>query len=162
MPIHFTCPHCGTQTDVAEEYAGQSGACTSCGRSITVPPLVGTRRAASSGTTAIIAIVAVVVLGVIAVAFCGGMGFLFYANDVSQQPPRRPVPVQPPPRPVPVRATPPARPKPKMVIEEVSPSTVDQPEGTESGADAAQGKLPDTKPPSPEDAFGPEAKPRAR
>jgi hypothetical protein len=160
MPIHFTCPHCGTETDVADEYAGQSGACASCGRSITVPPLAGTPRAASSGTSAVIAIVAVVVLAVVAVAFCGGVGFLFWARGTAE-PSRRAIPVQqPPPRAVP--ATAPARPTPKMVIEEVSPSTADQPEGEESGADAGQGKLPDTKPPSPEDVFGPEAKPRAR
>jgi len=35
--IPFTCPHCGTQTDVYEEYAGQTGPCAVCGRLITVP-----------------------------------------------------------------------------------------------------------------------------
>jgi len=39
MPIHFTCPHCAAATDVAEQYAGQSGPCARCGKSITVPPL---------------------------------------------------------------------------------------------------------------------------
>ena len=39
MPILFTCPHCGLQTDVPEQYAGQSGPCAECGRQITVPPL---------------------------------------------------------------------------------------------------------------------------
>lgn len=38
MPIWFTCPHCGTQTDVAEEFAGQSGPCAYCGQQITIPP----------------------------------------------------------------------------------------------------------------------------
>lgn len=37
MPIHFTCPHCGAQTNVAEHFAGQSGPCAACGRTITVP-----------------------------------------------------------------------------------------------------------------------------
>jgi hypothetical protein len=37
MPIPFTCPHCGAQTQVDEQYAGQSGACASCGQQITVP-----------------------------------------------------------------------------------------------------------------------------
>ncbi len=37
MTIPFTCPHCGTQTDVFEEYAGQSGPCVVCGKTITVP-----------------------------------------------------------------------------------------------------------------------------
>lgn len=37
MTILFTCPHCGTQTDVFDEYAGQSGPCVICGKTITVP-----------------------------------------------------------------------------------------------------------------------------
>ncbi len=39
MPIAFTCPHCGRQTNVPDDYAGQSGPCAGCGREITVPPL---------------------------------------------------------------------------------------------------------------------------
>ena len=39
MPIQFTCPHCGTETDVADEFAGRSGPCAQCGKTITVPPL---------------------------------------------------------------------------------------------------------------------------
>ena len=37
MTIAFTCPHCGQQTDVADHFAGQSGPCAGCGRTITVP-----------------------------------------------------------------------------------------------------------------------------
>jgi prepilin-type processing-associated H-X9-DG protein len=37
MPISFTCPHCGLQTNVADEYAGKSGPCVRCGNTITVP-----------------------------------------------------------------------------------------------------------------------------
>ena len=37
MPIPFTCPHCGAQRMVADEYAGQSGTCASCHQPITVP-----------------------------------------------------------------------------------------------------------------------------
>ncbi len=37
MPILFTCPHCGAQTNVDDRYAGQSGPCAQCGRTITVP-----------------------------------------------------------------------------------------------------------------------------
>ena len=39
MPISFTCPHCGATTNVADEYAGQTGPCDSCGKTITVPPI---------------------------------------------------------------------------------------------------------------------------
>ena len=37
MPIPFICPHCGHQTDVAEEYAGQSGPCIACSKRVTMP-----------------------------------------------------------------------------------------------------------------------------
>ena len=38
MPIQFTCPHCGSETNVADEFAGQSGPCSKCGKTVTVPP----------------------------------------------------------------------------------------------------------------------------
>jgi len=41
MPIQFRCPHCGLETNVADEYAGQSGPCSGCGKTVTVPPLAG-------------------------------------------------------------------------------------------------------------------------
>jgi len=37
MPIPFKCPHCGLETLVSEEYAGRSGPCAGCSRTITVP-----------------------------------------------------------------------------------------------------------------------------
>ena len=37
MPIAYTCPHCGKQFSVAEQYAGQSGPCAACGKPITIP-----------------------------------------------------------------------------------------------------------------------------
>jgi prepilin-type processing-associated H-X9-DG protein len=37
MLIHFTCPHCGTTTEVADQYAGQTGPCIRCGKPITIP-----------------------------------------------------------------------------------------------------------------------------
>jgi Domain of unknown function (DUF4190) len=36
MAIPFTCPHCGRQTNVAEEYIGQSGPCGGCGQTVTI------------------------------------------------------------------------------------------------------------------------------
>ena len=38
MPISFTCPHCGLQTNVSDAYVGRSGPCAGCGKTITVPP----------------------------------------------------------------------------------------------------------------------------
>ena len=37
MPIPFACPYCQEQTLVEDEFAGQSGPCAKCGKSITVP-----------------------------------------------------------------------------------------------------------------------------
>lgn len=37
MPISYSCPHCGKQFSVAEQYAGQSGPCAACGQTITIP-----------------------------------------------------------------------------------------------------------------------------
>ena len=37
MAIEFFCPHCGLETFVEEEIAGQSGACRGCGELVTVP-----------------------------------------------------------------------------------------------------------------------------
>ena len=37
MPIAYSCPHCGKQYSVAEQYAGQTGPCASCGKPITIP-----------------------------------------------------------------------------------------------------------------------------
>jgi hypothetical protein len=52
MTIPFTCPHCGTQTDVFEEYAGQTGPCAICGKMITVPyPPTASGRAESTSDT---------------------------------------------------------------------------------------------------------------
>jgi hypothetical protein len=39
MSIRFTCPYCGNATDVAEQYAGQSGPCAKCGRTIVIPAI---------------------------------------------------------------------------------------------------------------------------
>ncbi len=37
MPIPFVCPHCGLQMNVADAYAGRSGPCAGCGKTVTVP-----------------------------------------------------------------------------------------------------------------------------
>ncbi|MCA9271193.1 MAG: hypothetical protein KDA41_22075 [Planctomycetales bacterium] len=37
MPIPFTCPHCQTQTLVDDRFAGDTGPCVECGRTVTVP-----------------------------------------------------------------------------------------------------------------------------
>ena len=80
MSIQFTCPHCGSQTNVDEQYAGQSGPCASCGRTISVPLSAGAPFAPASPTKsssgAMIAVIVIAALGALFV--CGGaLSFLF-------------------------------------------------------------------------------------
>lgn len=37
MPISFACPQCGSQTNVDDRFAGQSGPCRTCGATVTIP-----------------------------------------------------------------------------------------------------------------------------
>ena len=37
MPFEFVCPHCHNRTKVLDRYAGQSGPCVSCGKTVTMP-----------------------------------------------------------------------------------------------------------------------------
>jgi prepilin-type processing-associated H-X9-DG protein len=73
MPIEFRCPHCGLQTNVADAYAGQSGPCAGCGKTITIPPLPGAMGPVppSGGGMSIVAIVLVIVL--VVTLSCGGV-----------------------------------------------------------------------------------------
>jgi type II secretory pathway pseudopilin PulG len=79
MPIAFTCPQCGAQSNIDDRFAGQSGPCRSCGATITIP---GTpthpfapmgppppRSSSSSAPTLVIVLVCVVV----ALFVCSGV-----------------------------------------------------------------------------------------
>lgn len=76
MPIDFRCPHCGHQTLVADQYAGQTGPCSQCGQTVTVPAAAGMAPPVvpppprSTGSGALIGIIAAVVVGMV---FCGGI-----------------------------------------------------------------------------------------
>ncbi len=80
MPISFTCPHCGHSTEAADQYAGQTGPCASCGAQVTIPlaeakPTAGgpaPRKPSAGGTAGVtIGVVIAIVLGVVVV--CGGI-----------------------------------------------------------------------------------------
>jgi uncharacterized protein (DUF983 family) len=62
MPILFTCPHCGTKTQVADQYAGQTGPCSACGNVVTIPRPGGAGGAATGAAVGVSAVVIVVVL----------------------------------------------------------------------------------------------------
>lgn len=74
MPIAFNCPSCGTFTEVADQYAGQSGPCKSCGNTITIPHQtapIGAKPptpATSSAAVPVIVILGVVLVGFVMVA----------------------------------------------------------------------------------------------
>lgn len=96
MPIPFACPHCGHQTDVDERYAGQTGACASCGKTITVPLGSGPRAADAPPRKSAVGpiIVAVVVVVLAGMLVCGGVFaiptyLLFSAGQAARESARR-------------------------------------------------------------------------
>ncbi len=76
MPIPFTCPHCGLQSAVPDEYAGQTGPCRQCGNSITVPssPYADVQTPAASRART--SVVAYVVLGLVGMLIVGLVFFV--------------------------------------------------------------------------------------
>jgi hypothetical protein len=81
MPIEFSCPLCGKQTVVADQYAGQTGPCANCGGKITIPrsslgPQGPTSAPSSGGGSTMLVILAVI--GVLGLVCCGGVGALFF------------------------------------------------------------------------------------
>jgi len=76
MPISYSCPHCGKQISVAEQFAGQSGPCAGCGKTITIPTQPGSgyayapQKSAGGGGGGIVAVL-IAVLAMFVV--CGGI-----------------------------------------------------------------------------------------
>jgi prepilin-type processing-associated H-X9-DG protein len=79
MPIQFSCPHCGKQTTVADQFAGQSGPCAGCGKPVTVPFSTSTAYSgptssstgAAAGAGTVLLVLGVLLLGGLLV--CGGV-----------------------------------------------------------------------------------------
>jgi hypothetical protein len=82
MPVHFTCPFCGHQTLVGDEYVGQTGPCGRCGHTVTVgapaagPAPAGGGAGGGGSVAVVIGIVAAVVL-LLVVAGGIGVGVVF-------------------------------------------------------------------------------------
>ena len=55
MPFSYTCPHCGKEIFAEDRYAGQTGPCVECGKTITMPgtPVSTTPPATNSAPTAV-------------------------------------------------------------------------------------------------------------
>ncbi|MEM7313616.1 MAG: DUF1559 domain-containing protein, partial [Planctomycetota bacterium] len=80
MSIPFHCPHCGEFTEVAREYAGETGPCAACRKPVTVPqpselPKVKNNVRAKLTRFAMMAFVGLAALGLLTVLFF----FVFYA-----------------------------------------------------------------------------------
>jgi type II secretory pathway pseudopilin PulG len=75
MPIAYACPHCGKQMNVDDQYGGQTGPCSACGKPITIPPAKGnptyTPARTSAGAGASIGVIIGVVL--VGMLLCGGI-----------------------------------------------------------------------------------------
>jgi hypothetical protein len=72
MPIAYSCPHCGKQFSVAEQFAGQTGPCAACGKPMTIP-LVQNKFPPQSSTASGFGIAALIVGFLVAAVMCGGV-----------------------------------------------------------------------------------------
>lgn len=88
MPINFTCPSCGKQTVVADQFAGQTGPCTACGANVTVPlaggfpggPAGPTNKSGSGGASVLLIVLAsLAIVGFL----CAGLAFLLLLPAIS-------------------------------------------------------------------------------
>jgi hypothetical protein len=93
MPISYSCPHCGKQFSVADQFAGQTGPCAACGQTITIPlgmPMAGHYPKPSSGgggasLATVLILVIVVLLAIPAVL----VALLIPAGGAARQAARR-------------------------------------------------------------------------
>lgn len=51
MPIQFRCPHCGSEGSAADQYAGTTGPCATCGQTLTIPAAAGAAAPAFAPAT---------------------------------------------------------------------------------------------------------------
>lgn len=73
MPIPFTCPHCGVQTTVADQYAGHTGPCGSCGQPISIPPSAGAPQASPPSKSSVPLVLLILGIGFVVLLVCGGL-----------------------------------------------------------------------------------------
>jgi type II secretory pathway pseudopilin PulG len=75
MPIQFSCPNCGKQTVVADEFGGQTGPCAACGAMVTIPPAtfkpMGPTGGGGSGGASVLFVV--LAIAGVCVLLCGGL-----------------------------------------------------------------------------------------
>ncbi|MBI1900661.1 MAG: hypothetical protein HYS13_06065 [Planctomycetia bacterium] len=82
MPVPFTCPHCGQQTFVDDQYVGQTGPCGRCGQTVTIGAQAVGPAPSGGGSAALV--IGIVVAGVVLVLILGGIAVgvaVFFARD---------------------------------------------------------------------------------
>jgi len=90
MPISFTCPHCGLQTRVAEQYAGLAGPCLGCGKTVTIPMAVPGPGAAAQGSgVGAVVVILMAVAALIGLLVCGGIALMLPAAGSAREAARR-------------------------------------------------------------------------
>ncbi|HZN34534.1 MAG TPA: DUF1559 domain-containing protein [Pirellulaceae bacterium] len=75
MPISYSCPHCGKQFSVAEQFAGQTGPCAACGKPISIPLSGGGSGAAVAAAGVGIGATLMIVAGaaIMGLLLCAGL-----------------------------------------------------------------------------------------
>ena len=76
MPIPFQCPQCGKESQVADQYAGQTGKCSECGSSITIPSAPANPYPSSAVTKKSSSATVWIIVAVVAIGGCCVSGFL--------------------------------------------------------------------------------------
>ena len=76
MPISFQCPQCGKESQVADQFAGQTGKCSSCGSSITIPSTLETPYPSSAVTKKSSSATVWIIVAVGAIGGCCVSGFV--------------------------------------------------------------------------------------
>ncbi|MCA9102851.1 MAG: DUF1559 domain-containing protein [Planctomycetales bacterium] len=98
MPFDFICPHCGHKSLVADQYAGQTGPCAGCGKTVTMPvpegmtvsPFTQAAVAPPSGANKALVVVAVVAVFLAALCMIGIlMALLLPAVQAAREAARR-------------------------------------------------------------------------
>ncbi len=72
MPIAFACPHCGKQMNVDDQFGGQTGPCSGCGKTITIPPAKGAYAPAPSAGRGL-SLGLILVICLVGMLACGGI-----------------------------------------------------------------------------------------
>jgi hypothetical protein len=73
VPIAFSCPHCGCQTNVADRFAGQTGPCSACGQPVTVPTLAPQRAMLPPRRRGVGGWIVGLLLGIVMFTVCSGL-----------------------------------------------------------------------------------------